>query len=278
MQRARNSSCRYDGIEKLDVSLELADAQVQIRWGVTRADLSSGSVDVAATVQHTWALILALATNVPRDHALIPSGSWLNAMPLNVQLPGLTLGILGLGKLGLGTARIGKIGFGMKLIAWSTNLTQNAADKSAISVGLNAGDITVVSKEELFGRSDILSVHYVLSDRSRGIVGRDDLALMKPTAMIVNTSRGPLIDEPALLDTLEKGKIRGAALDVFDMEPLPKDSKWRTMAWGKDGRSEVVFTPHTGYSYESSIYGMWEQTRDNLERIARGEEVENRIV
>ena len=185
--------------------------------------------------------------------------------------------MLGLGRLGLGTARIGKLAFGMNIIAWSQNLTQDKADEAAKSCGLQPGSIKAVSKEELFANSDTLSVHYVLSDRSRGIVGKEDLERMKPSAMIINTSRGPLIDEKALLDVLDKGKIRGAALDVFDVEPLPSESRWRTTPWGEGGRSEVIMTPHTGYSFETSLEAMWEVTRSNLERLAEGQELQYQI-
>ena len=233
--------------------------------------------DFAATVQHTWALILALADNIPRDQSFIPAGKWINALPLNTFIGGSTLGLLGLGRLGLGTGRIGKLAFGMNIIAWSQNLTQEKADEQAQSCGLPAGSIQAVSKEEVFAESDILSVHYVLSDRSKGIVGKADLERMKRSATIINTSRGPLIDEKALLDALDEGKIRGAALDVFDIEPLLLDSRWRTTPWGEDGRSEVVMTPHTGYSFETSLEAMWEVTKSNLERLAAGEELKHQI-
>ena len=228
-------------------------------------------------MQQTWALILALATNIPRDQRLIETGAWVNAMPLNTHIAGLTLGIVGLGHLGMGTARIGKLAFGMKILAWSSNLTQEEADKKAKEAGLASGDIKVVGKEDIFAQSDILSVHYVLSERSRGIIQASDLERMKPTSFIINTSRGPLIDEPALLDALKRGAIRGAGLDVFDVEPLPLDSPWRTVQWGKDGTSEVVMTPHTGYSFQDSIMGMWEGTKENLTKIAEGNEVQWRI-
>ena len=230
---------------------------------------------LATTTQHTWSLILALVANIPRDNALLPSGSWLHASPLNTYLPGLTLGLLGLGKLGAGTARIGSLAFGMKVIAWSPNLTQARADEAATAAGLPAGSFKAVTKAELFEQSDVLSVHIVLGEQTRGIVGPDELAKLKPAAFLVNTSRGPLIDEDALLDMLDKGRIRGYAGDVFDVEPLPLDSRWRTTKWGgENGRSEVVLTPHSGYAYEGQMGTMWEKTRENLGRLARGEELE----
>lgn len=162
----------------------------------------------------------------------------------------------------------------MKVIAWSPNLSQAKADVAAQECGLAPGDFVAVSKEDLFGQSDLVSVHMVLADSTTGIVGEAELGSMKKEAFLVNTSRGPLIDENALLDTLQQGRIRGYAGDVFDVEPLPLDSPWRTVQWGEDGRSEVVVTPHSGYAYEGQMRDMWEKTAMNLGRIARDEEVE----
>jgi glycerate dehydrogenase len=162
-----------------------------------------------------------------------------------MTLSGKQLGLLGLGKLGSQVGKIAVQAFGMQVIAWSTNLTQEKADEQARAQDLPVGSfVAAPSKEDFFKRADIVSVHSVLSGRSRGIVGAPDLAQMKSQALIINTSRGPLIDESALLDTLRAGRIRGAALDVFDPEPLPLDSPWRTTAWGTEGRSEVLLTPH----------------------------------
>jgi D-3-phosphoglycerate dehydrogenase len=142
----------------------------------------------------------------------------------------LTLGVLGLGKLGQRSAAVGKA-FGMNVVAWSQNLTPEKAQ---------AGGATYVSKDELFARADILTIHVVLSDRSRGLVGAVDLARMKKTAYLVNTSRGPIVDEKALVAALAAKRIAGAGLDVFDVEPLPLDHPYRTM-------DNVVVTPHLGY-------------------------------
>ncbi|KAL1411735.1 hypothetical protein Q8F55_002701 [Vanrija albida] len=254
------------------------DTEAAKERGIVVAGTSAKApAGVGVTVQHTWALILALATNIPRDGAFIPDGKWLGANPLNTNIFGLTLGLVGLGNLGSEVAKIGGLGFGQKIIAWSTNLTQDKADEQAAKVGLPKGSITAVGKDELFSTADIVSVHLVLSERSRGIVGADDLARLKPTALFVNTARGPIVDEDALIDVLDKGKIRGAAIDVFGIEPLPFDSRWRTIKWGAP-RSEVILTPHSGYSYEDLLVWMWERTAENLERVVDGKEPLARIV
>jgi len=166
----------------------------------------------------------------------------------------------------------------MRVIAWSTNLTQEKADEQAQAQGLPSGSFEAVSsKPEFFRRADVVSLHNVLSERSRGIVGKTELDTMKSTALLVNTSRGPLIDEAALLEALNAGQIRGAALDVFDTEPLPVDSPWRTTAWGQDGRSEVILSPHMGYGEEEQLNGWYEELAENLQRWLDGEEVQTRM-
>jgi phosphoglycerate dehydrogenase-like enzyme len=173
-------------------------------------------------------------------------------------LTGLTLGIVGLSRLGAAVARIGHLAWGMRVVCWSENLTQEKADRMAAEAGLAPnegiqGDETfrVVSKEDLFRNADVVSLHYVLSDRSLGIVGAKELQLMKRSALLVNASRGPLIDQAELVDALEHGRIRGAALDVFETEPLPLDSpRRRDSYWGQDGRSYLLTTPHMGYVNE----------------------------
>jgi lactate dehydrogenase-like 2-hydroxyacid dehydrogenase len=244
---------------------------------VLRSIRSGAPKDLAITVQHTWALILALTNNIPRDHSLIPAGKWLNATPLDTYIGGTTLGLVGLGKLGAGVARIATLAFGMKVIAWSPNLTQDRADEAAQNAGLEKGAWKAVSKDEVFAQSDILSVQIILSDTTRGLIKRVDLEKMKPSSFFINTSRGPIVDEGDLLGVLDEGKIRGAALDVFDIEPLPLDSRWRTTKWGEEGRSEVVMTPHSGYAFEKQMAGMWEETKANLQRLIKGEEVHNRM-
>ncbi|WP_328608088.1 D-2-hydroxyacid dehydrogenase family protein [Amycolatopsis sp. NBC_00345] len=180
------------------------------------------------TSELTWALILAAARNLPAEFRSMREGGW--QVGVGTMLHGKTLGLLGLGRLGAEAARIGQA-FGMKPIAWSQNLT---AEKAA------EHGVTAVSKDELFAWSDVLSIHLVLSDRSRGLVGARELALMKPSAMLVNTSRGPIVEEAALVDALRRKVIGAAALDVYDTEPLPADHPLRTL-------DNAVLTPHIGY-------------------------------
>ncbi|MGY6654223.1 D-2-hydroxyacid dehydrogenase family protein [Amycolatopsis sp. TRM77291] len=200
----------------------------------------------APAAEHTWALILAAARNVPVESRNMREGGWQTTV--GTILSGKTLGLLGLGRLGAGAAKIGQA-FGMETIAWSQNLTQEKADPHGV---------TAVSKDELFARADVLSIHLVLSRRSRGLVGAPELAAMKPTAMLVNTSRGPIVDEAALVDALRRKEIAVAALDVYDVEPLPAEHPLRTL-------DNVVLTPHIGYVTRETYEIFY---RDAVEDIA----------
>ena len=182
---------------------------------------------VASTVELTWALILAGARNLVTEAVSVRNGGWQTSV--GRELSGRTLGVLGLGRIGARVARIGEA-FGMEVIAWSQNLTPAAAAEAGA---------TYVGKDELFTRSDVLTIHMKLSDRSTGLVGAAELAQLKPTALLVNTSRGPIVDEAALVAALRSTPIT-AALDVFDTEPLPQDHPLRTL-------DNVVATPHIGY-------------------------------
>lgn len=182
----------------------------------------------------TFGLMLELTRRIGFENARLKAGqSW--QVTVGRDLEGLTLGILGLGKLGQRSAAVGKA-FGMKTIAWSQNLT---ADKA------KAGGAELVSKEDLFRNSDFVTIHNVLSDRSRGLVGAKELGLMKKSAYLINTSRGPIVDEKALISVLQAKSIAGAGLDVFDIEPLPLDHPFRKM-------DNVVITPHLGYVSEQN--------------------------
>ncbi|KAJ5907337.1 hypothetical protein N7495_000019 [Penicillium taxi] len=232
---------------------------------------------VNSTVQHTWALILGLARCTARDDAAIKRGEW-QGSSLGINLSGKTLGLLGLGKLGSQVGKIAVQAFDMKVQAWSTNLTQEKADEQAQAQGLPAGSfILSPSKKDFFANADVVSVHLVLSNRSRGIVGTTELEAMKPNAMIINTSRGPLIDESALLAALNAGQIRGAAIDVFDPEPLPLDSAWRTTPWGTEGRSQVLVTPHMGYGEEELLNGWYRESAENLTLWLDGKELSRKM-
>lgn len=204
------------------------------------------------TIELTWALILASSRNLIEENTALRTGGW--QRKLGDELAGRTLGLLGLGNIGGEMARIGKA-FGMTVIAWSRNLT---AERAA------AAGTVVVAKDELFRRADILSIHLVLSDRTRGLVGAPEFALMKPTARLVNTSRGPIVVEADLLDTLKTGRIAGAAIDVFDQEPLPLDHPFRTVP-------NVLATPHIGYVSRTQYERFYKDTVDNIVRWLDGE-------
>jgi phosphoglycerate dehydrogenase-like enzyme len=197
------------------------------------------------TIELTWALILASARNLVAENASLRAGGWQRF--IGDDLAGKTLGLLGLGNIGGAVARIGKA-FGMEVIAWSQNLT---AERTA-----EAG-VVLVSKEKLFRQADILTIHLVLSSRTRGLVGAKELTLMKPTARLVNTSRGPIVIEADLIAALQSGKIAGAAVDVFDQEPLPPDHPFR-------GLPNLLATPHIGYVSRDLYQRFYQDTVDNI--------------
>jgi lactate dehydrogenase-like 2-hydroxyacid dehydrogenase len=233
---------------------------------------------VDSTTQHAIALILGIARNIASDDKIVKEGGW--QTELATGLNGKVFATLGLGKLGSKVAKILHSIFGMRVIAWSSNLTQDAADQKATEAGLPVetdGEKTflAVSKEELFKQADVFSIHSVLSERSRGIVGGADLALMKKTAMFINTSRGPLVDEGALLKLLKEGRIRGAAIDVYNLEPLPEDSEWRHVKWGENGSSRVLLSPHMGYVEEETMHNWYDEQAEIAEKWLRGEPLLN---
>ena len=178
-------------------------------------------------IEMTWALILAVARNLPREDQALREGRWQTA--LGTRLAGKTLGIVGLGRIGAQVARIGAA-FGMPVVAWSQNLTAARSKEHGA---------TLVAKDQLLAQSDVVTLHLRLSDRTRGSIGARELTLMKPTAYLVNTARSRLIDEAALIEALRNRAIAGAALDVFDHEPLPADHPLR-------GLENTVITPHLG--------------------------------
>jgi phosphoglycerate dehydrogenase-like enzyme len=199
------------------------------------------------TIDLTWALILASARNIVAESNSLRSGGWQRTV--GTELRGKTLGVLGLGRVGSEVARIGRA-FGMDLIAWSQNMTPEAAQ---------AAGAVLVSKDELFEQADILTIHLVLSGRTRSLVGAAELALMKPTARLINTSRGPIIDEQALIRALRNKQIAGAAIDVFDIEPLPASHPFRTF-------DNVLATPHIGYVAQGLYRTFYEDSVSNIRK------------
>jgi phosphoglycerate dehydrogenase-like enzyme len=209
----------------------------------TAADLgiavTATGYDSAPTIEFTWSLILASMRRIDREAASLRAGGWQTGLGSNLR--GKSLGVVGLGNIGREVARIG-LAFGMKVIAWSQNLTEEKA---------SAAGATLVGKQTLFREADIVTVHLVLSSRSRGLIGAPELALMKPTARLINSSRGPIVDQAALIKVLQDRTIAGAAVDVFDTEPLPADHPFRTL-------DNLLATPHIGYVTEElyrTFYG-----------------------
>lgn len=219
------------------------------------------------TTQHCFSLLLSLTSRIPIDNNAIRAGGWQTG--LGMTLSGKTYGCVGLGRLGTHAAKTAILGFGMKVVAWSANLNQEKCDEAAEKMGLPKGAIRAVSQEELLSTADVVSVHYLLSDRSRGLIGAKELAQMKPSALLINTSRGPLIDEQALLDVLKKGSIAGAGLDVFWEEPLPKESPWRTTEW----RSDVILSPHMGYGNPEIIHTWYAEQAETVQKFLEGKEL-----
>lgn len=193
------------------------------------------------TTDITWGLILNLMRDIPAQQAALRAGRWQTSVGWGTE--GRTLGVIGLGKLGARAAKVG-LALGMKVIAWSQNLT----DERAAEVG-----VTRVDKATLLSTADVVTLHLILSDRSRGIIGAADLAQMKRTAYIVNTSRGPLIDQDALIAALKAGAIAGAGIDVYDTEPLPKDHPILSAP-------NTVLTPHLGYVTQQNYRAYYEGT------------------
>jgi phosphoglycerate dehydrogenase-like enzyme len=216
--------------------------------GITVCGTGSSST---AAAELTWALILGLLRNLPTEAASIRNGNWQATVGADVS--GRTLGVLGLGRIGSAVAQVGRA-FGMDAIAWSQSLTAAVAERQGVRL---------VEKDDLFRTADILTIHLVLSDRTRGIVGRRELALMKPTARLVNTARGPLVDEEALVDALRTGRLAGAAIDVFDVEPLPRAHPLRTL-------DNVLATPHIGFVTEDTLRRFYGETVENIEAWLEG--------
>jgi phosphoglycerate dehydrogenase-like enzyme len=206
------------------------------------------------TAELAWGLILGAARRIAEDHQMMRQGGWQTR--IGHRVAGKTIGLLGLGRLGSAVARVG-LAFGMKAIAWSQNLT---AEKAA------AQGVEQVEKDELFRRSDILSVHLVLSPRSRGLVGAREIGLMKPSAILVNTSRGPICDTDAVIDALKAGRLAYAGFDVYDQEPLPINHPLRQAP-------NVILTPHIGYVTDENYHSSYPQIVEDVTGFLDGKPV-----
>ncbi len=223
-----------------NAALDLATAK---RLGVTVCGTDSYK---HAAPELTWALLMALVRQIPSEAADLRNGGW--QLGLGGDLHGKTLAVLGLGSIGEKVAKFG-LAFGMQVIAWSENLTQERADQ----VGVQR-----VSKQQLFERADVLSVHLVLGERSRGLVDAQALAWMKSSALLINTARGPIVDETALVAALRAGRLAGAGLDVFDEEPLPLAHPFRQLP-------NVLATPHIGYVSRNNYQQFYSQMIEDIQ-------------
>ena len=234
------------GMRNLGIDLEYAKSKGIIVSG------SEGNKN--PTAELTWALILGLARNIKQESENMYQGYWQTT--IGFELKGKTLGIMGLGTLGSMVAKVGKA-FGMEIIAWSENLKIAEAEKHGVMA---------VTKEELFEKSDFLTIHYLLSDRSRNLVKYEDISKMKKTAFIINTSRGPIINEDDLIKALQDEIIAGAGLDVYAIEPLPENHKLRFLP-------NVLLTPHIGYVTLDNYTKWYNQMAENLQAFLDGQPI-----
>jgi phosphoglycerate dehydrogenase-like enzyme len=240
---------------KLLVTTGMRNASIDVAAAIERGVTVCGTAGLPyPTAELTWGLILGLFRRIPTEDRATREGRW--QVSCGLGLNGKTLGVIGLGGLGSRVAKIGRA-FEMDVIAWSQNLT-----------AARAGEVgaTLVTKDELLARSDVVSIHLVLSDRTRGLLGARELARMKPTAYLVNTSRGPIVDEAALVDAVRKGTIAGAGLDVYDEEPLPLDHPLRNLP-------STVITPHLGYVTEEGYKIFYGHALDDVKGWLSGQPV-----
>ncbi|MGH9103165.1 MAG: D-2-hydroxyacid dehydrogenase family protein [Acidimicrobiales bacterium] len=237
---------------RLIVTTGMRNAAIDLQAAADHGVVVCGTEAVAwPTVELTWGLILSLARCIPGEAASVASGGWQRSV--GSDLHGKTLGILGLGRLGGRVASVGRA-FGMEPVAWSPHLDSERAASQAV---------TALSKEELFARSDVLSIHMVLAESTRGLVGEAELAAMRPGAYLVNTSRGPLVDQGALIRALEAGRIAGAGLDVFDEEPLPPGHPLLRAP-------RTVLTPHLGYVSADNYRIFYGQALQDVQAFLQG--------
>ena len=238
---------------KLLVTTGMRNASIDVEAASDLGIVVSGTGGLSyPTAELTWGLILALIRHIPQEDRATREGQW--EVSMGIGLRDKVLGVIGLGNLGSQVATIGRT-FGMSVIAWSQNLT---AERTA------QFGATLVGKDELLSRSDIVTIHVVLSNRTRGLIGARELGLMKSTAYLVNTSRGPIVEEKALVQVLQKGTIAGAGLDVFDEEPLPLDHPLRHL-------ENTVITPHMGYVTKETYQVFFGDVVEDIRAFLNGE-------
>ncbi|KAI0778467.1 D-isomer specific 2-hydroxyacid dehydrogenase [Trametes elegans] len=240
---------------RLIATTGLRNRGIDVAHAKTKGVIVAGTTGKGnSTLEHIWALILATVRYVVVEDARTKAGAvpWQGTIPMG--LAGKTLGLVGVGNLGTATGIVAKV-FGMKVIGWSPNLTPERAE--------SAGVTFISSKEELLRRSDVLSIQMVLSERTHHMITAADLALLNPTAFFINTSRGALVDESALVEVLKEKKIAGAGLDVFEEEPLPLDHPLRKL-------SNVTLSPHMGYVSDSNYEAFWGETVENIAAFLDG--------
>jgi phosphoglycerate dehydrogenase-like enzyme len=236
---------RFDRL-KLIVTTGPRNASIDFKAAEKRNILICGTDSTThLTAEMTWALTLALFKKVPGEDAALRRGEWQTV--LAEGLHGKTLGIIGLGRLGSQVALVGRA-FGMELVAWSQNMTKDTAEKNGARL---------VSKSELLSTSDVVSIHVVLGPRTIDLIGAEELAMMKRSAYLVNTSRGPIVNEAALIDALENKTIAGAGLDVYDVEPLPRKHALRSLP-------NTVLSPHLGYATTENLANMYSQVIEDI--------------
>ncbi|NHN31852.1 D-2-hydroxyacid dehydrogenase family protein [Paenibacillus agricola] len=241
---------------KLLVTTGMRNASIDLAAATAQGVVVCGTTGSESTAELAWALILGLARNIVQEHnAIRANGPWQST--IGMDLGGKRLGLLGLGKIGSRMARIG-LAFGMEVTAWSQNLTQERADEAGVHLA--------ASKEELLETSDFVSIHLVLGDRTRGLLGADELKRMRASAYLINTSRAPIVDQKALVHALENRWIAGAGLDVFEVEPLPQDDPFRTLP-------NVLTTPHLGYVSHKNYDTFYKHIVEDIQAFLAGEPI-----
>jgi phosphoglycerate dehydrogenase-like enzyme len=242
---------------RLIVTAGMANAAIDLAaaraGGIT---VCGTEASASGTVELTWALILAVVRDLPRADAVLRTGEWQAGTRPGGDLADTTLGVLGLGRLGSRVATIGQA-FGMRVVAWSENLTAARADEVGVSL---------VTKEELLSTSDVVTVHLRLGERTNGLIGAAELAMMRPSAYLVNTSRGPIVDQEALVEAVSSGRIAGVGLDVYDVEPLPAGHPLL-------GLPNTVLTPHLGYVSTRTFDGFHRGIVEDIAAFHAGEPI-----